>query len=88
MVHTTGFVVEDDGFASVATRAVPSVGWFKRVVHDQAKRPLIEDAGVEHLSVPWFKHSQFLMFTWKQNHGQDEQRQRVVVHAYKAVGLI
>ena len=83
VVHAFRLVIQDDRFASVTSWAVPSIGWFKRVVHDQSKRAFIQETGVEHLSVAWLEHPQFLKFTWKENHGEDEQGKRFFVHVHQ-----
>jgi hypothetical protein len=80
VVHTSCFVVENDGLASVPARAVPTIGWFERVVHDQPKRKVVENAGVKHLSVPWFEHAQFLNFSGEEYHGQNKERECFFVH--------
>ena len=68
VVHASGFMVQDNRFTPVSARPIPFVGWFKGVVHHQAKRTFVEEARVQHLSVSWFKDAEFLDFTWKENH--------------------
>ena len=75
MIDAPCFMIDNDGFTTVASGSIPAVGWLKRVVHDQSEGALIKDTGVEHLSIPWFKDSQFLKFSGKQDHGQDEERE-------------
>ena len=86
MVDASCFMRLNDRFASVATWTVPAVGWLERVVHHEAEGTFIEDAGVEHLAVARFKHTQFLVFARKQHHGQDEERQWFLVHDIKSTG--
>jgi hypothetical protein len=68
VVASFGIVFEDFCFTAVCSGSIPVIRWFKWIVQYESKISTIEDTIIQHLSIPWFKNTKFLNFSWHEHH--------------------
>jgi hypothetical protein len=78
MVTSFGVMFQNFCFATMGPWTIPMVARFERIVHHKSEILVVEQAVIEHLSVPWFKHAQLLDLTRHQDHWKNEERESIL----------